>query len=181
MGLQQVAALVTVLGFTQTASTTVQMDFGWPLAVLWFSNLLGSIVNFDVMSASVPECSFGSMGFTLNENGNIDPFVRWYLGIVVPFSPVLCLCVTIVCVKVAKATALCPSRLDGASSWLQNKALRCMLLVSRQAPCHCRAHDILTHALPPLSTHFPLLQPLYPAVHRPCRTRVRAVRVCQRS
>ena len=73
--LQQAAALMTLLSYTQAAASIASMDLGWPLEVRWFAALLRKVNEFDVVGAAAPECLAGTQ---------LAPLTRWLLGLCVP-------------------------------------------------------------------------------------------------
>jgi outer membrane protein assembly factor BamB len=78
--MKQVASLFTILTFVQMSDTLVKMDFGWPIDVRWFSDIIGKLAAFDLTGASAPECMVTMVAAD-----------RWIISLMVPIFPLLVL------------------------------------------------------------------------------------------
>ena len=119
---------MTVLTFVQTSGTVVEIDFGWPIEVKWFSSVLATIGSFDLTGAAAPECAY-----------KLDAVERWLLTTLLPIFPLLLLGWLVLWVKIAEVPFCCCARvfrccgkITGAFQrlvgWLENKALAIFLV-----------------------------------------------------
>ena len=98
---RQVAGLMSVLAFAQMSTTLIQIDFGWPLDVRWFSGILNAIVKFELAAgAAAPDCAPGLQ---------MSDTARWALLIAVPLVPLLVLGSLLLCLGACRRIHLVPA------------------------------------------------------------------------